>query len=67
MICGYRGPFVEFGEHRVGSVELVAGGGEVLADRAELSAAVVAVFQEPGGRHGHAFPEQAWPETDGPG
>jgi hypothetical protein len=27
------------------------GGGEVLADRAELGAAVVTVFQEPGGLH----------------
>ena len=43
------GPVVEPGEHRVGPVELVAGGGEVLADRAELGAPVDAVGQEPGG------------------
>jgi hypothetical protein len=43
------GSVVEVCEYLVGSVELVAGGGEVLADRAELGAAVVAVFQEPGG------------------
>jgi hypothetical protein len=42
-------PVVEICKYRVGSVELVAGGGEVLADRAELCAAVVAVSQEPGG------------------
>jgi hypothetical protein len=36
-------------ENDVGSVDLIAGGGEVLADRAKLGAAVVAVFQEPGG------------------
>src|SRR6202035_280793 len=33
----------------VGAVDLVAGGSEVLADRAEFGAAVVAVAQEPGG------------------
>jgi hypothetical protein len=42
-------PVVELGENDVGSVDLVAGGGEVLADRAELGAAVVGVFQQPGG------------------
>ncbi len=31
------------------SVELVAGGGEVLADQAEVGPPVDAVFQEPGG------------------
>ena len=33
----------------VGSVDLVADGGEVLADRAEFGAAVVGVCREPGG------------------
>jgi len=33
----------------VGPVDLVAGGGEVLADRAELGAPVVRVSQQPGG------------------
>ena len=42
-------PVVELGEFDVGAVDLVAGGGEVLPDRAELGAAVVAVPQEPGG------------------
>jgi len=28
------------GEHHVGSVDLVAGGGEVLADRAEVGASI---------------------------
>ena len=42
-------PVVELGEFHVGAVDLVAGGGEVLADRAEFGAAVVAVSQEPGG------------------
>jgi hypothetical protein len=42
-------PFVKVCEYHVGSVDLVAGGGEVPADRAELGAPVVAVFQEPGG------------------
>ena len=41
------GAVVQAFEQGVGAVELVAGGGEVLADRAELSAAVVAVLQEP--------------------
>ena len=43
------GPVVEGGEHGVGAVDLVAGGGEVLADRAEFGAAGDAVLQEPGG------------------
>jgi hypothetical protein len=42
-------PVVELGELHVGAVDLVAGGGEVLPDRAEFGAAVVAVSQEPGG------------------
>ena len=42
-------PVVELGEFHVGAVDLVADGGEVLADRAEFGAAVVAVSQEPGG------------------
>jgi len=42
-------PVVELGELDVGAVDLVAGGGEVLPDRAELGAPVVAVPQEPGG------------------
>ena len=42
-------PVVEVGEHDVGSVDLVADGGEVVADGAEFGAAVVGVFQEPGG------------------
>jgi hypothetical protein len=40
---------VESGEHHVGAVDLVAGGGEVLADRAEFGVSVEAVSQEPGG------------------
>ena len=43
------GPVVESGEHRVGSVELIAGPGEVPADRVEFGAPVDAVSQEPGG------------------
>ena len=43
------GPVVELGEHHVGAVDLVAGGAEVLADRAEVGAAVDAVFHQPGG------------------
>jgi hypothetical protein len=43
------GPIVELCELHLGSVDLVAGGGEVLADRAEVGAPVEAVFQEPGG------------------
>jgi hypothetical protein len=36
-------PVVELGEFHVGSVDLVADGGEVFADRAEFGAPVVAV------------------------
>ena len=43
------GPFVAFGQHQVGPVDLVAGGGEVLADRAEGGAPAGAVVHEPGG------------------
>jgi hypothetical protein len=39
----------ELSEDHVGLVDLVAGGGEVLPDRAEVSASVVGVFQQPGG------------------
>jgi hypothetical protein len=42
-------PVVELGEDDVGAVDLVAGGGEVLADRAEVGAAVGGIFQQPGG------------------
>jgi hypothetical protein len=42
-------PVAVVGEDGVGAVDLVAGGGEVLADRAELGAPVVAVSQEIGG------------------
>ena len=42
-------PVVELGEDHVGAVDLVADGGEVLADRAEFGAPVGAVFQQPGG------------------
>ena len=42
-------PVVELGEFHVGAVDLVAGCGEVLADRAEFGAPVVAVLQQPGG------------------
>ena len=42
-------PVVELGELHVGAVDLVAGGGEVLPDRAEFGAPVGAVFQQPGG------------------
>ena len=45
-VCGL---VVEAGEHEVGAVDLVAGGAEVLADRAEVSAAGGAVAREPGG------------------
>ena len=37
------------GEQGVGAVDLVAGGAEVLPDRAEVGAAGDAVFHEPGG------------------
>ncbi|MGO8958553.1 MAG: hypothetical protein ACLQFR_14475 [Streptosporangiaceae bacterium] len=40
---------MEAGEHEVGAVGLVAGGAEVLADRAEVGAAGGAVAGEPGG------------------
>ena len=43
------GAVVEAFEHGVGAVDLVAGGGEVLADRADVGAAGDAVLQEPGG------------------
>ena len=43
------GAIVEAFEQGVGAVDLVAGGGEVLADRADLGAAGDAVLQEPGG------------------
>jgi hypothetical protein len=43
------GPFVEVGEHQVGPVDLVAGGAEVLPDRAEGGAPAGAVFDEPDG------------------
>jgi hypothetical protein len=42
-------PVVEACEDHVGTVDLVADGGEVLADRAEVGAPVDGVFQEPGG------------------
>ena len=40
---------VDAGEHEVGAVNLVAGGAEVLADRADVGAAGGAVAGEPGG------------------
>ena len=43
------GPVAEIGEHQVGAVDLVAGGAEVLADRAEGGAAAGAVFHQPDG------------------
>ena len=43
------GPFVELGQHKVGPVDLVAGGAEVLADRAEGGAPAGAVVHEPVG------------------
>jgi hypothetical protein len=42
-------PVMELGEDDVGSVDLVTSGGEVLADRPEVGAAVDRVFQQPGG------------------
>ena len=42
-------PVVEPGELHVGAVDLVAGSGEVLPDRAEVGAPVVRVSQQPGG------------------
>jgi len=51
--CGSCGafpyPLVEVGEHEVGAVDLVAGGAEVLPDRAGAGAAAGAVAVEPGG------------------
>ena len=43
------GPVAEIGEHQVGAVDLVAGGAEVLADRAEGGAPAGAVFHQPNG------------------
>ena len=43
------GALAEPGQHDVGAVDLVAGGAEVLAYRAEVSAAADAVVQEPAG------------------
>jgi hypothetical protein len=43
------GTVVEAREHGVGAVDLVAGGAEVLADRADLGASGDAVLPEPGG------------------
>jgi hypothetical protein len=43
------GAVVQAFEDRVGAVDLVAGGAEVLADRADLGAAGDAVLQEAGG------------------
>jgi hypothetical protein len=43
------GPVVEACEHDVGAVDLVAGGTEVLADRADVSAAADTVAHETGG------------------
>ena len=42
-------PVMELGEDHVGPVDLVADGGEVLPDRAQVGAAVDGVFQQPGG------------------
>jgi hypothetical protein len=42
-------PVMEACQHGVGSVDLVAGGGEVLPDRAEVGGPVEAVVQERGG------------------
>ena len=43
------GAGVRAGEQGVGAVDLVAGGAEVLPDRAEVGAAGDAVFHQPGG------------------
>jgi hypothetical protein len=43
------GPGGQAGQHDVGAVDLVAGGAEVLPDRAEIRAAGGAVLHEPGG------------------
>ena len=42
-------PVVGVGEHEVGAVHLVAGGTEIVRDRAEVGAAGDAVLHEPGG------------------
>ena len=47
--CAFPCPLVEVGEHEVGAVDLVAGGAEVLPDRAQAGAAAGAVAVEPGG------------------
>src|SRR5689334_12295306 len=47
--AAFLGPLMEFGQHEVGLVLLMAGGTEVLADRAEGGTAGIAVFHEPGG------------------
>jgi hypothetical protein len=45
----FPGAVVEPGQHDVGLVDLVAGAAEVLADRAEVSAAADAILQQLGG------------------
>jgi hypothetical protein len=47
--CAAVVPGAGAGEQGVGAVDLVAGGAEVLPDRAEVGAAGDAVFHEPGG------------------
>ena len=47
--CAFPCPLVEVGEHEVGAVDLVAGGTEVLPDRAQAGAAAGTVAVEPGG------------------
>ena len=47
--CAFPCPLVEVGEHEVGAVDLVAGGAEVLPDRAQAGAAAGAVAVEAGG------------------
>lgn len=42
-------PVVEPGKNHIGPVDLVAGGGEVLPDRAQVGAPVDGVVQQPGG------------------
>ena len=42
-------PVVGVGEHEVGAIHLVAGGAEIIRDRAEVGAAGDAVLHEPGG------------------
>ncbi len=46
--CAFPCPLVEVGEHEVGAVDLVAGGAEVLPDRAQAGAAAGAIAGEPG-------------------